>query len=50
MFHFVGDIKGLDFNFDRHKHLLHTLHDTKRYFYGYYHTGKTTNLKYLETL
>ena len=45
----VRSIKGLTFKFYVHKHLPHVLYDNKRYFYRYFHTGQTTNQKYLET-
>ena len=49
VFLLVSVIKGLTFKFDRHKHLPHTLHNSKGDFYQYFQMGQTMNLQYLDT-
>ena len=45
----VAAIKGLTYNFNRHKHQSHAIHDANKDFSQYYHMGHTTNPQYLET-
>ena len=44
----VVAIKFTTYNFDRHKHQSHALHDANRNFCRYYQTGHTTKPQYLK--
>ena len=46
---FVIYIRGLIYKFDRHKHLLHTLHNAKKDLYWFYQACGATTTLYLGT-